>query len=424
MNTTNYRNIISQKERLITPKRIVAINVKNGKTIWLTNKVFPQHFYPLSIKDYCEAVKVAVKIGIDRMPILSVSSKDFPYCDFKCLDCLACPSREWAVADNHIKYPIIPIELYKKILDEISRYSKERGCEHVRFEICGEGNPDLYKDRVEMIEYATKNCGMKIVYVSTGSKMNEELIDCLARNSFGIRISFPGITPTAYDVYSNQRNWSFGYEEAISLLKKLTEKRKEYGREGELLIGARTCIRPLNDGSYKKFLATIGELGVDAFQAVKVLTPEFGKHLEQTMSREVVKELLELKENYKELGIQDFQIPNDLNKIYNDRSLRDEMKTSKCWSSMVSPPLYGTNLMCCVLWDRITDLSYHYGIMKGEIGELENMMTGENARYIKENCPKNCKDCCSYNDNKFMESLWKTLKVQDNVDDIEFFFEY
>lgn len=424
MNTTNYRNIISQKERLITPKRIVAINVKNGKTIWLTNKVFPQHFYPLSIKDYCEAVKVAVKIGIDRMPILSVSSKDFPYCDFKCLDCLACPSREWAVADNHIKYPIIPIELYKKILDEISRYSKERGCEHVRFEICGEGNPDLYKDRVEMIEYATKNCGMKIVYVSTGSKMNEELIDCLARNSFCIRISFPGITPTAYDVYSNQRNWSFGYEEAISLLKKLTEKRKEYGREGELLIGARTCIRPLNDGSYKKFLATIGELGVDAFQAVKVLTPEFGKHLEQTMSREVVKELLELKENYKELGIQDFQIPNDLNKIYNDRSLRDEMKTSKCWSSMVSPPLYGINLMCCVLWDRITDLSYHYGIMKGEIGELENMMTGENARYIKENCPKNCKDCCSYNDNKFMESLWKTLKVQDDVDDIEFFFEY
>ena len=424
MNTTNYRNIISQKERLITPKRIVAINVKNGNTIWLTNKVFPQHFYPLSIKDYCEAVKVAVKSGIDRMPILSVSSKDFPYCDFKCLDCLACPSREWAVADNHIKYPIIPIDLYKKILDEISRYSKERGCEHVRFEICGEGNPDLYKDRVEMIEYATKNCGMKIVYVSTGSKMNEELIDCLARNSFCIRISFPGITPTAYDVYSNQRNWSFGYEKAISLLKKLTEKRKEYGREGELLIGVRTCIRPLNDGSYKKFLATIGELGVDAFQAVKVLTPEFGKHLEQTMSREVVKELLELKENYKELGIQDFQIPNDLNKIYNDRSLRDEMKPSKCWSSMVSPPLYGTNLMCCVLWDRITDLSYHYGIMEGEIGELEDLMTGANARYIKENCPKNCKDCCSYNDNNFMESLWKTLKVQDDVDDIEFFFEY
>lgn len=424
MNTTVYRNTISPKERLITPKRILAIDVKNGRTIWETDKVFPQHFYPLSIKDYCEAVKTSVISGIDRIPILSVSSKDFPYCDFKCLDCLACPSREWAVSDNHIKYPIIPIELYKKILDEISRYSMERGCEHVRLEICGEGNPDLYKDRVEMIEYATQKCGMKIVYVSTGSRMNDELIDCLTSNSSCIRISFPGITPIAYDVYSNQRTWTFGYNDAISLLGKLTEKREEYNREGELLIGVRTCIRPLNDGHYKDFLTTMGELRVDAFQAVKVLTPDFGKHVGQTMSQQVVKELLELKEIYKELGIQDYQIPGDLCKIYNDRSLRDETKPSRCWSAMISPPLYGTNLMCCVLWDRITDLSYHYGIMEGKVGELDNLMTGANAQFIKENCPKNCKDCCSYNDNYFMESLWKILKVQDDVNDIEFFFEY
>ena len=53
------------------------------------------------------------------------------------------------------------------------------------------------------------------------------------------------------------------------------------------------------------------------------------------------------------------------------------------------------------------------------------MMTGENARYIKENCPKNCKDCCSYNDNEIHGKVCgKALKVQDDVDDIEFFFEY
>lgn len=424
MKKSNYQAVVSEKDRLTTPKRVVAVNVKTGKTIWLTDKVFPQHFYPLSIKDYCEAIKTAVKYGIEKIPILSVSSKDFPYCDFNCLDCLACISRRWAITDNHIKYPIIPIELYKKILCEIARYSRERGYEHVRFEICGEGNPDLYRDRVEMIEYATQNCGMKVVYVSTGSKMSEELINCLAKNSSCIRISFPGITPTAYDTYSGQHNWNFGYEDAISLLKKLVIKREEYGREEELLIGVRTCIRPLNDGNYKKFLTTMGEIGVDAFQAVKVLTPEYGKHQEQTMSEKAIKELLELKENYKELGIKNFQIPNDLNKVYNDRSLRDEMKPSRCWSSLISPPLYGTNLMCCVLWDRITDESYHYGIMEGEVGELERMMTGANAQYIRNNCPKNCKDCCSYNDNKFMESLWKELKIQDNVDDIKFFFEY
>ena len=424
MNKANYRTVISKMEWLTTPKRIVAINVKTGKTIWLTDKVFPQHFYPLNIKDYCEAIKKGVKEGTDRIPILSVSAKDFPYCDFKCLECLACPSREWAITDNHIKYPIIPIELYKKVLDEITRYSRERGCEHVRFEVCGEGNPDLYKNRVEMIEYATKKCGMNIVYVSTGSNISEELLDCLARYSSCVRISFPGIEPTAYDVYSNQPTWHFGYEDAVALVKKIVDRRKEYGRENELLIGVRTCIRPLNDGHYKRFLETMGNCGVDAFQAVKVLTPEFGKHQEQMMSKKVIDELLELKERHKEFGIKSFQIPNNLSKIYNDRSLRDEVKPSRCWSSIISPPLYGTNLMCCVLWDRITDLSYHYGIMEGEPRELEEMMTGANAQYIKENCPKNCKDCCSFNDNRFMESLWNVLKIQDNVDDIEFFFEY
>ena len=60
MMKSNCRSVISEKERLTTPKRIVAINIKKGKTIWLTDKIFPQHFYPLSIKDYCEAVKLFI----------------------------------------------------------------------------------------------------------------------------------------------------------------------------------------------------------------------------------------------------------------------------------------------------------------------------------------------------------------------------
>ena len=183
MNSVKNLSTISNKERLTTPKKITAINIKTGETIWLTGKVFPQHFYPLSIKDYCEAIKIGVKDGIERMPILSVSAKDFPFCDFDCVDCLACSSRQWAISNQHIVHPVIPINIYKNVLDEISRYSRERGCNSVRFEICGEGNPDLYKERVEMVEYATNHSNMKIVYVSTGSGMDEELMDTLVRNA-------------------------------------------------------------------------------------------------------------------------------------------------------------------------------------------------------------------------------------------------
>ena len=104
--------------------------------------------------------------------------------------------------------------------------------------------------------------------------------------------------------------------------------------------------------------------------------------------------------------------------------MSEKDKPTRCWSSLISPPLYGTNLMCCVLWDRITDLNYHYGIMEGKENELEDLMHGERAKFIMKNCPKNCTECCSSKDNNFMESLWRVLKLQDNLDDVKFITHY
>lgn len=417
---------MSYKNSIITAKQFSAVDMKTGKTIWFSRSRSPQHLYPLTEKNYCEAIKYAVQYGLDQMPILSVSAKDFPYCDFDCIDCLACPSRRWAVTDQHIKYPIIPIDMYKKILDEISAYSNRRGFNTVRFEVCGEGNPDLYKDRIKMLEYANQKCNMGVVYVSTGSQISDELLDCLVNNVAFIRISFPGISPEAYRIYSNQkpRNKNFSYNDAIHLLDKLCNARAKAGREDSLLIGTRTCIRPLNAGHYDDFIHTIANVGVDVFQGVKVLIPDFESVKNETVSQEVIEELVTLKETSYSYGLKDYQIPNDLNTIYNNRTMVEREKPTRCWSSLISPPLYGTNLMCCVLWDRITDLNYHYGIMEGKENELENLMHGKRAKFIMENCPKNCTECCSFKDNNFMESLWRVLKLHENLDDVKFITHY
>lgn len=417
---------MSYKDSIITAKQFSAVDMKTGKTIWFSRSRSPQHLYPLTEKDYCEAIKYAVQYGIDQMPILSVSAKDFPYCDFDCMDCLACPSRKWAVTDQHIKHPIIPIDMYKKILDEISAYSNRRGFNTVRFEVCGEGNPDLYKDRSKMLEYANQKCNMGVVYVSTGSQISDELLDCLVNNVAFIRISFPGISPESYRIYSNQKsiNMNFSYNDAIHLLDKLCNARVKAGRENSLLIGTRTCIRPLNAGHYDDFIHTIANIGVDVFQGVKVLIPDFESVKNETVSKEVIEELITLKETSYYYGLKDYQIPNDLNTIYNNRTMVEREKPTRCWSSLISPPLYGTNLMCCVLLDRITDLNYHYGIMEGKENELENLMHGESAKFIMENCPKNCTECCSFKDNNFMESLWRVLKLHENLEDVKFITHY
>lgn len=414
------------KSSILSSKQYSAIDTKTGKTLWFSRPRSPQHLYPLTEKDYCEAIKYAIQHGTEQMPILSVSSKDFPYCDFDCLDCLACPSRIWAITDQHIKYPIIPIEKYKLVLNELSSYSANRGFNTVRFEVCGEGNPDLYKDRIEMLEHANQNCNMGVVYVSTGSKISDKLLDCLVENAAFIRISFPGISTNSYKTYSNQKSAknNFSYNDGLHLLEKLCNARAKIGREDSLLIGTRTCIRPLNTGHYDEFIKTISNIGVDVFQGVKVLIPDFDTVKNEFISQEVIEELLHVKELSFSYGLKDFQIPSDLNTIYNNRSIAERNKPTKCWSSLVSPPLYGTNLMCCVLWDRITDLNYHYGIMEGRKGELEELLHSERAKFIMENCPKNCTECCAIKDNSFMESLWRVLKLQENLDNVKFITHY
>lgn len=417
---------ISFKDSILTAKQFSAFDVSTGKTIWLSRSRSPQHLYPLTEKDYCEAIKYAVQHGIDQLPILSVSAKDFPYCDFDCKDCLASPSRKWAIQNHHIKYPIIPIDRYKKILSEISAYSAKRGFNKVRFEVCGEGNPDLYKHRIEMLEHANQKCNMGLVYVSTGSKISDELLECLVRNVSFIRISFPGIDTDAYNAYSCQKssNNVFSYNDALRLLDKLCNARAKVGREDTLLIGTRTCIRPLNAGHYHNFIRTIADIGVDVFQGVKVLVPDFESVKDASISQAEVEELISLRELSYTYGLKDFQIPNNLNTVYNNRSMVERDKPTKCWSSLISPPLYGTNLICCVLWDRITDLNYHYGIMEGRENELEHLMNSEKANFIMRNCPKNCTECPSLKDNSFMESLWRVLKFQENLDNVKFITHY
>ena len=78
-------NSMAYKDSILRAKQFSAVDVKTGRTLWISRTRSPQHLYPLTEKDYCEAIKYAVQYGIEEMPILSVSAKDFPYCDFDCL---------------------------------------------------------------------------------------------------------------------------------------------------------------------------------------------------------------------------------------------------------------------------------------------------------------------------------------------------
>lgn len=416
---------LSPKERKLKAKSLILVHKESKRIIFELNMIQNQHFYPLSILDYAEAMKKFMQGDIENLPILSLDSHDYNFCDFNCKDCLAVDTRKWA--KEKLNFVDFDPDHYEKVLTEIARYSKQRGCDSVRFEMSGEGNPDMYPYRARIIRYAAEKCNMKPVYISSGSRLDDETIDVLARYAHYIRISLPGLNNNAYQIYSSQKNNKniFTYDDAIELIKKLVKKRKEYNREGELLIGARTCMRPENEGSYLKTAKTLAAIGADSFQIVKILVP-IGERIEKyCLSNETVSELKELKENYSKIGLMHVQVPHDLDYIYYDRKIEDNKKPSQCFSSLVSPILYGPNLIICTHWEKIKDIkNSHYGLLTGSKNELEEIMCGERAKMIRKQVPERCSSCCSIFDNQMMEVVRAQLALVSKLEDVEFYLTY
>ena len=418
-------NSLNNKERLMKAKSLILVEKSTQKVIFELSMIHNQHFYPLSILDYANVMLKKMRGEIPNFPIMSLDSHDYNFCDFNCKDCLAVDTRKWA--KDNLNFTNFDINHYKKVLKEIARYSKKRGLDSLRFEMSGEGNPDMYPYRAELIKYAKEECNMRCVYISSGSRLTEETIDALAKYAYYVRISFPGVCNEAYSKYSIQKNKNqeFTYEDAMNLIQKLVDKRKEYGREGELMIGARTCMRPENVGEYIKTAKRLGEIGADSFQIVKILVPE-GEEIEKyKLNKEAVLELKQLNENYKKYGLMHIQVPGKLDYMYYDRKLDDNYKPSQCYSSLVSPILYGPNLVICTHWEKIKDIKdSHYGKLLGKEQELEEIIDGENGCRIRKCVPEKCSSCCSIYDNQVMDLIRAQLSILNDLNDVEFMLTY
>jgi len=417
---------LTSKEKRMKAKSLILVHKKNNKILLEISLIHNQHFYPLSILDYANAMMKYMKKEIPNLPIMSLDSHDFNFCDFNCKDCLAVDTRKWS--QEELDFNTFDIDDYEKALKEIARYSKQRGCDSVRFEMSGEGNPDMYKHRARIIKFASGECNMKPVYISSGSMLDEETIDALAKYSYYVRISFPGVNNKAYDIYSAQKkpeDQKFNYDKAMKLIEKLIQKRKEYGREGELMIGARTCMRPENEGSYIETAKRLGTLGVDSFQIVKILIP-MGEQVDHyILTDATINEIEKLKTNHKEYGLIHVQVPHDLDYMYYDREIEDTRKPSQCYSAFLSPILYGPHLVVCTHWEKIKDRAdSHYGKITGEVGQLEEMICGENGQRIRKCVPEKCSSCCSIFDNQILEVLRSQLALESNLDNVAFLLTY
>ena len=196
---------LSMKEKALRSKGIIITDGRDN-ILESIDKDYGQHFYPFFILDYAKVIYEHIKFG-KELPILSIDSHDTLYCDFDCQDCLSGGGANLCKSKFHDFD--LGLNEYLNLLREIYEFSKKRGFEGIRFEQSGEGNPDFYKHRSKLIEIARKRYGLKTVYVTTTSGLNEDLINSLAKNAYFLRVSFPGLDDRSYSLYSNQKRFTF-----------------------------------------------------------------------------------------------------------------------------------------------------------------------------------------------------------------------
>lgn len=391
-------NSLSKKERALRFDGFLVTD-KKDKILFQDNKRYSQHFFPLSVLDYAKALYSA-RNEKSQIPILSVDSHDVLKCDFNCQDCLSVSGTGFPLEKFPKNNFELDLETYKGILKSISEYSKSRGFKGVRFEQSGEGNPDFYKYRKEILKFA-KELEMQSVYVSTCSQMDQDLKKALVENSSFIRVSFPGIGED-YNGYSNQE--FFGYKDSLNKIEELIKERNLNGKDRELMIGARVALRRNHGKSYFDFTQNLKNLGVDSLQIVKTLIPE-GKNLENfTLSQEDREDLIRAEDlNESSFNV---TIPHDLDYLVYSRNIGDKTTFPKtCFSALFQPVLIGRSLSVCTIDEIMYDPLRKLGTFRNEPGELEMFLYKDNLKRAMEGIPEKCEACPNIYDNTLLSSL-------------------
>lgn len=138
-------------------------------------------------------------------------------CDFKCNFCATHYSEE----GKNIKKQTMSLELFKKIVDDISQFDNKLKV----LRITGNGEPLLNKQLPKMIKYAKdKKIADFIEIITNGSLLNKNLNRELIDSGIDrIRISIEALNAKGYKEIANA---NINYDEFLSNIKDLYDNRK------------------------------------------------------------------------------------------------------------------------------------------------------------------------------------------------------
>lgn len=188
--------------------------------------------------------------------ILKIESTNI--CNLKCAYCYE--SRRMP-GNGERPYGKMSLDNFKKLIDEVGDYL-------FKINLYGFGEPFLFPETIDMIEYATK----KNIGVGVSSNMNYEdtLLSKRIINS-GLEVlifSCHGVTRESYSKFMAKGNMDLAFKN----IKSVIEERK-VSRSKTPLIDWQFCVTGFNEGELDLARAKAKELGVDQIRFIKPFFP-------------------------------------------------------------------------------------------------------------------------------------------------------
>lgn len=154
------------------------------------------------------------------------------------------------------------LEQYKKIINELAPYL-------FKINLYGYGEPFLFPETIDMIQYATNN-NIGVAISSNLNIKDNEFAEKIVSSGLEVLIfSCHGVSEQSYKQFTRKGNLNL----ALSNISRIIKVRKQFGSKTPF-IDWQYCVTRFNEGEIEEAKKIAKKLGIDQIRFIKPYLPE------------------------------------------------------------------------------------------------------------------------------------------------------
>ncbi len=233
----------------------IRIKILKRHLFSLVKHLTTRKLFNLLLTEYNMLMK---KEFVSSMPYI-IKIEPSNICNLKCAYCY---DDRRAPAKGERPYGRMTFNNFKQLIDETGSYL-------LKINLYGFGEPVLFPETFEMVEYASK----KNIGVTISSNMNftdTKIIEKIINSGLEVLIfSCHGVTPSSYSKFMVKGDMNLAFDN----IKRLVEEKERKGKKTPI-IDWQFCVTKFNQNELDMVQQKADELGIDQVRFIKPMFPD------------------------------------------------------------------------------------------------------------------------------------------------------